>query len=101
LEDSANEYRVIQRNIEIKAKVVSTATIVKPTDMVDQNNDALDNMTQDLQKAFNSNTLSTCDLGVKDVIVGDISKEKIDSGTVYYPFLLNAEFQIIYKQVRN
>jgi hypothetical protein len=101
LEESTNEYRVISRNIEIKCRVISTATVINSKDVVDQNNDALDSALEDLYTVFNSNTLNTCDLGVKDVIFVTASKESITSKSVYYPFLLNAEFQIIYKQVRN
>ena len=100
LEESTNEYRLISRNIEIKSKVQSKATTIKTVDLVDQNDEVIDNMLDDLYCAFNSSTLGSCDLGVIEVNFVSANKEDITSKSGYYPFLLNAEFQIVYKKER-
>ena len=100
LEGSTNEYRLLARNIEIKAKVKSKTTIINEENIVDENNEVIDEMLDDLCGAFNSSTLNSCDLGVVEVNFLTASKEDITSKGVYYPFLLNAEFQIIYKRER-
>ena len=100
LDQSTNEYRIIARNIEIKAKVKSTTTIIKTENVVDENNEVIDDMLDDLMTAFNSSTLNSCDLGVQSVDFITASKEDITSKGAYYPYLLNAEFQIIYRKAR-
>jgi len=97
-EQSTNEYRMLARTIYVKSKVKSAASILRKEDMVDENNEVIDSMIDDLCKAFTSSTLNSCDLGVTEVNIIDASKEDITSKGAYYPFLLNTEFQIIYKK---
>ena len=99
-EISTNEYRVISRTIEIKSKVKSTATVLKTEDMVDESNEVIDGMIYDLHKAITTTAINSSCLGVLDVVMGSIVKENITSNAAYYPFLLNAEFTIIYKEER-
>jgi hypothetical protein len=100
LEGSTNEYRLMVRTVEIKARVKSSATTLRTENMVDENNEVVDEMLDDLHKAFNSSTLNSCSLGVQSVDFISANKEDITSKGAYFPFLLNAEFQIIYKKER-
>jgi hypothetical protein len=99
-EMSTNEYRVMERIVEIKSKVKSVATEIKSKDIVDQNNEVIDGMTYDLHKAITFESLNNACLGVLDVEVTDASKESMTGKGVYFPFLLNTEFTIIYKEER-
>ncbi len=92
--------RMLARTIEIKVRVVSDTLIVDVDDIVDENNDALDKALDDLTCALSSDTLGTCNKGVKGVEYISASKEEIDSQGIYYPYLLNVEYQIIYSKVR-
>lgn len=92
--------RMLKRTIEIKTRVVSDALDVNVDNIIDENNDALDKALDDLTGALCSDTLGTCNLGIKGVNYVSASKERIDSQGVYYPFLLNATYEIIYSKVR-
>ena len=92
--------RMLERAIQIKVRVVSDTIAVDVDEVVDENNDALDKALDDLICALSSDTLGTCNLGVKGVQYVSASKEEIDSQGIYYPYLLNVEYQIIYSKVR-
>ncbi len=100
LEGSTNEYRLMSRTIEIKCRVISDTTIINQKLVVDESNDTLDKMLEDLTGAFNSSVLNSCSVGVIEVNFLNGTKEEIEGKSIYFPYLLNAEFQIIYKQVR-
>ncbi len=90
----------MSRTIEIKCRVISDTTIINQKLVVDESNDTLDKMLEDLTGAFNSSVLNSCSLGVIEVNFLNGTKEEIEGKSIYFPYLLNAEFQIIYKQVR-
>ena len=92
--------RMLMRTIEIKIRVVSDALVVDTDELIDENNDAIDKALDDLTAALSSDTLGTCNLGVKGVNYVSASKEDIESKGVYYPYLLNVEYQIIYSKAR-
>ena len=92
--------RMLKRTIEIKVRVVSDTLDIDVDNIIDENNDALDKALDDLTCALSSDTLGTCNLGVKGVVYTTASKESIDSKGIYYPFLLNATYEIIYSKVR-
>lgn len=97
---STNEYRVMSRIVEIKSKVKSTTTVINQEEIKDQNNEVIDGMIWDLHKAINVSSLNSPCLGIIDVFLGTPVKESITSKGVYYPFLLNMEIEIIYKEER-
>jgi len=99
-ENAVSNERILRRDIEIKCRVVSDATVVDEDDIVDENNDALDKALEDLLAKFGGNYLLTCGNGVYKVDYIQASKEDITSKGVYYPFLLNVEFSIFYRVQR-
>ena len=106
-EDASDEFppptlvRSLVRNCEFKLKPVSDMLDVDVDTVVDLNNDALDKAVDDIQKAFNSDTLVSCNLGVKRVDFESWNKEEIDSKGAYYPYIANAVFRIYYFKARS
>ena len=92
--------RSLVRSVEFKCKPISDALDVDTEDVIDENNDALDKAFEDITKAFYSDTLGSCNLGVKKVEFTEAVKEPISSKGAYYPFLLSANFRIYYHEPR-
>lgn len=106
-EDASDEFppptmmRSLSRKVEFKCKPVSDMLEVDTDDVIDLNNDALDKALCDIKKAFNSDSLSSCNKGVKRVDFEEAVKEPIESSGAYYPFLLSANFRIFYQEPRS
>ena len=100
IEESTTEYKMMLRTFEIKARVVSKTLIIKSMDVIDENDEAIDDMLEDLNKALFFASLNRECIGVAGVENTNAEKESITSKSVYYPFLLNAEYQIKYKESR-
>ena len=100
LDQSTNEYRLLERDIEIKCRVKSDATLLKQRTAVDLFNDAVDKVEVDCLKALNSSSLGSCSLGVQRVDYITMRKESVTSKSGYYPNLVNLRFMITYKMAR-
>jgi hypothetical protein len=99
LADSMSQ--VLERECEFVLMPVSDMGVVKPKNIIDLNNDALDKALRDIRKAVSINTLSVCGLGVLGVEYGPAIKEETAGGSVYYPFVCNLNMKIIYSDSRS
>jgi len=88
------------RDIDIVCRVISDNIVTHEETVIDLNNDALDKARWDVKRAINTGTLNDCALGIRAVDVVDVSKIEIDSNGVYFPFLLQVNYNITYEEKR-
>jgi hypothetical protein len=89
------------RDIDFMCRVISdTDGTIEVDDVVDQDNDALDKALWDIQKAINTGTLNACGFGIRAADYIDAEKEEIESGGVFFPYLLKVNYNIVYTETR-
>ncbi len=89
-----------KRTVTIECRILSNSTAINTETLIDEDNDALDNALRDIQLAFMGNGLNSQCLGVMAIEYVSATKVPYESKPAYYPFKLEIELNIIYRESR-